>query len=80
MSDPDRRQPPRGTGLRQRLTATASGLVMTIALAVLGLAALGALLAGLAFMAFAMPLTTAAVVAVLAIGGFAGWKAKNKRR
>jgi hypothetical protein len=73
-------EPERRGGLRRRAADTASGLALTVVLALLGLGLVAALLAGLAFMAFAMPLSTAAIVAVLLIGGFAGWKAKNKRR
>ncbi|MEX0923333.1 MAG: hypothetical protein WDZ84_11200 [Rhodovibrionaceae bacterium] len=66
-------------GRRKRLTATLSGLVLTAVLALLGLALAAGLLAGLVFMAVALPLTTAAILAVLAAGGFAAWRAKRRR-
>ena len=63
---------------RQRMTATASGLAITAVLALLGLAAFGGVIALLAFMVFAMPLTTAALAAVLLLGGFAAWRARRR--
>lgn len=77
-SPPEDRETARA-GKRNRLTATLSGLVLTVLLALLGLALFGGLLAGLVFMAVALPLTTAAILAVLAAGGFAAWRAKRRR-
>ena len=79
VSGPGPPEAPRRGRLRRQLTATVSGLFLTVLLVLLGLALLGALLAGLAFLAFAMPLTTGAVLAVLLIGGIAAWRANTKR-
>lgn len=64
---------------RRRLTGTLSGLILTAALALLGLALLGGIVALAVFMALAMPLTTAAILTVLAVGGFAAWRARRRR-
>lgn len=70
---PDRRASP-----RRRLSETASGLAITVALVLLGLAALGAAIALLAFMVVGMPITTAILAGVLLIGGLAAWRARRR--
>lgn len=81
MTPPDDNGEERGRGAaRRRLTATAGGLAVTVVLALLGLAALGGLLAGLALLVLAMPMTTLAVLTVFAVGGFAAWRARQRRR
>lgn len=66
---------------RRRVVAEhAGGLALTLGLALVALGAGAAAVVALLFFGLAMPITSAVLIGLLALGAIAAWRARRRRR